>query len=132
MSLWIWLMVALAGIVLLMVALFAIVLWRTKMTAAEGAAYMRELGVEIAKLPRRLWRVAQDPRTPRKARWWLIGLAIYVLSPIDPIPDFIPVIGYLDEIVVVPLVLRHVRRMIPADVWDEYFQKSPTTGDAPA
>lgn len=130
MSLWIWLAIGALAVVLLMFAVFAFVLWRTKMTTAEGAAYMRDLGIDVAKLPRRLWRVSRDPRTPRRARWWLVGLAIYVLSPIDPIPDFIPVIGYLDEIVVVPLVLRHVRRMIPTDVWDEHFQKSPTTGNA--
>ena len=125
MSLLLWLAIGLVAIVVLMFAVFAIVLWRTKMTAAEGAAYMKNLGVDMARLPGRLRRVAGDPRTPRRARWWLLGLAIYVISPIDPIPDFIPVIGYMDEIVVVPLVLRHVRRMIPDAVWNEHFGKQP-------
>jgi len=102
-------------------------LWwkRSAMTRAEAVAYAKSLGSDFVRLPGRLRRVAADPRTPRRARWWLIGLAVYVASPIDPIPDFIPVIGHLDELVVVPLVLRHVRRMIPANVWAEYFPLNP-------
>jgi uncharacterized membrane protein YkvA (DUF1232 family) len=123
-SLWLWIIFGVAAVLLLLVLAFAIVLWRTRMTPAEGTAYLRELGIDVARLPGRLRRVARDPRTPRQARWWLIGLALYVLSPIDPIPDFIPVIGYLDELIIVPLVLRHIRRMIPNDVWDEHFQQT--------
>lgn len=121
MSIWLYLIVGLAGFILAMFAIFAVVLWRTKMTPAEGADYLRELGVDLAKLPGRLWRISNDPRTPRRSKLWLLGLALYVLSPIDPIPDFIPVIGLLDEIILVPLVLRHVRRMIPTKVWNEHF-----------
>jgi uncharacterized membrane protein YkvA (DUF1232 family) len=98
-----------------------LMLRRTAMTPAEAAVELRTLGVELARLPGRLRQVAADPRTPRRARWWLIGLSVYVLSPIDPIPDFLPVIGQLDELVVVPLVLRHVKRMIPPDVWNDHF-----------
>ena len=68
---------------------------------------------DLARLPGRLHRVAADPRTPRRARWLLVGLALYVASPIDPIPDFLPV--------VVPLVLVRVRRLIPPEVWAEHF-----------
>jgi uncharacterized membrane protein YkvA (DUF1232 family) len=57
----------------------------------------------------------------RAGRWWLIGLAVYVASPIDPIPDFILGIGHVDELIVVPLVLRRIKRMIPPDVWAEHF-----------
>jgi uncharacterized membrane protein YkvA (DUF1232 family) len=64
---------------------------------------------------------AAEPRPPRRARWWLIGLALYVASPIDPIPDFLPGIGHLDELILVPLVLARVRRMIPPAVWREHF-----------
>ena len=95
------------------------------MSAEEGAAYVRGLGVDVLRLPGRLHRIAADPRTPRRARWWLIGLAIYIASPIDPIPDFLPVIGYLDEIILVPIILRHVRRMIPDAVWHEQFPPRP-------
>lgn len=85
------------------------------------AGFLKEQGEDLIRLPGRLRRVAADPRTPRRARWWLIGLAIYIASPIDPLPDFIPVIGHLDELVIVPLVLVHVRRMIPPEVWMDFF-----------
>jgi uncharacterized membrane protein YkvA (DUF1232 family) len=103
------------GIVLIILAR------RSNLSAAQGAAYVRSLGVDLARLPGRLRRVAADPRTPRRARWWLIGLAVYIASPIDPIPDFLPVIGHLDEIILVPIILRHIRGMIPDNVWLEQF-----------
>ena len=61
----------------------------------------------------------QDPRTPRAAK--LLGAAFmaYLLSPIDLIPDFIPVIGQLDDIVLVPAGFYLVWRMIPREVWRE-------------
>ena len=108
-------MVVIGGLTLIVIAR------RSGMTAAEGAATLRSLGIDLVRLPRRLRRIAADQRTPRRARWWLIGLAIYIASPIDPIPDFIPGIGQLDEIILVPIILRHIRRMIPADVWNDQF-----------
>ena len=118
-----WQIVVPALLALIVVAVAAVVVWlrRAAMPPAEAAAELRMLGVDLVRLPGRLRRVAADPRTPRRARWWLIGLAVYVASPIDPIPDFLPVVGYLDELVVVPLVLRHVKRMIPPDAWAEHF-----------
>ncbi len=99
------------------------------MTPAEATAELRALSVDLVRLTGRLRRVAADPRTPRRARWWLIGLAVYVASPVDPIPDVLPGVGHLDEIDVVPLVLRHIRRMIPPDVWTEHFPPRPPRGD---
>jgi uncharacterized membrane protein YkvA (DUF1232 family) len=121
MAWWLWLLVALSGLTILALAILFTVARRSNMTAAEGAAYVRALGVDMMRLPGRLRRVAADPRTPRRARWWLIGLAVYIASPIDPIPDFIPVIGHLDEIILVPIILRHIRQMIPDDVWNAQF-----------
>lgn len=61
-------------------------------------------------------RVLTDKRVPRPAKW-LLGLAIaYMLSPIDLIPDFIPVLGYLDDAVVVPLLIWLALRMIPREI----------------
>ena len=124
-----WQIVLLTVLVLLLVATVAFVVWmrRAAMTPAEAGAELKALGIDLVRLPNRLRRLAADPRTPRRARWWLIGLAVYVASPIDPIPDFLPVIGQLDELIVVPLVLRRVRAMIPAEVWLEYFPPRATT-----
>jgi uncharacterized membrane protein YkvA (DUF1232 family) len=118
-----WLTVFLVVSALIVAVAIACALWlrRSAMTPAEAAAELKAYGLDLARLPGRLRRVAADPRTPRRCRWWLIGLAIYVASPIDPIPDFLPGIGHLDEIVVVPFVLRHVRHMIPPEVWSEHF-----------
>ena len=65
----------------------------------------------------RVYRFAlDDPRTPKKAKWLLRFIFIYFLSPIDLIPDFIPVIGFLDEIILLPGALLMVRRLIPKEV----------------
>lgn len=111
------------SVVAVLFVVAGLVLWRAKMSPSEGAAYLRDLGIEIAKAPGRLRRLARDPRVPRRAGWWLIGLAIYIASPIDIVPDFLPVIGQLDDVLIVALVIRHVRRMIPAEAWDEAFGK---------
>ena len=63
-----------------------------------------------------LYLAARDPRVPWYAKALAALVAAYALSPIDPIPDFIPVLGYLDELIVLPLGIAAVVRMIPADV----------------
>ena len=116
-------MVLLAGAAALYVAYR-----RTARDRVGLGTFLKEQGEDLVRLPGRLRRLAADPRTPRRARWWLIGLAVYVASPIDPLPDFIPVLGHLDELVIVPLVLVHVRRMIPPEVWADHFPPRPTAG----
>ena len=59
---------------------------------------------------------ARDPRTPWLARGLAFLVAAYALSPIDLIPDFIPVLGYLDDLVIVPLGLILVLRLLPDEV----------------
>jgi uncharacterized membrane protein YkvA (DUF1232 family) len=59
---------------------------------------------------------ARDPRTPWLVRWLALLVAAYALSPIDLIPDFIPILGYLDDLVIVPLGLVLVLRLIPSEV----------------
>ena len=56
---------------------------------------------------------AQDPRCPWGLRLLALGVAAYALSPIDLIPDFIPVLGYLDDLLLVPLGLWLVLRWLP-------------------
>ncbi len=60
--------------------------------------------------------VARDPEAPYLVRVLAIAVAAYALSPIDLIPDFIPILGYLDDIVIVPLGLLLVIRLLPPHV----------------
>jgi len=63
-----------------------------------------------------LYLAARDPRTPWYARAVVAAVAAYALSPIDLIPDFIPVLGLLDDAVLLPLGIALALRLIPADV----------------
>lgn len=67
-------------------------------------------------------RVLKHPRTPRLSRWLLALALIYLLSPIDFIPDWVPVLGQLDDLLVVPLLVMAALRRIPADVIEECRQ----------
>ena len=64
-------------------------------------------------------RLRRDPRVPRRAKVAIAFAGLYVLSPIDLIPEFLPVIGPLDDVVVVALALRYAARRVPRDVLDE-------------
>jgi uncharacterized membrane protein YkvA (DUF1232 family) len=62
-----------------------------------------------------LWLAARDPRVPWAAKAVAGAVAAYALSPIDLIPDFIPVLGYLDDLLIVPLGIALAVRLIPAE-----------------
>ena len=68
--------------------------------------------------------VARDPRTPFLVRLLAFAIAAYALSPIDLIPDFIPVLGYLDDIVLLPLGIILVIKLAPAEVISESRAKA--------
>jgi uncharacterized membrane protein YkvA (DUF1232 family) len=67
-----------------------------------------------------VWIAARDPRVPWYAKVVAAATAAYALSPIDLIPDFIPVIGYLDDLVIVPLGIALTIRMIPEGLMEEF------------
>jgi uncharacterized membrane protein YkvA (DUF1232 family) len=66
------------------------------------------------------WIAARDPRTPWYARALGLLVTAYALSPIDLIPDFIPVLGLLDDAVLIPAGIWLFIRMIPPDLWEEH------------
>jgi uncharacterized membrane protein YkvA (DUF1232 family) len=66
-----------------------------------------------------LYLCCKDPRTPWYAKALAGFIVAYALSPIDLIPDFIPVLGYLDELILLPVGIATVRKMIPSVVLDE-------------
>ena len=78
-----------------------------------------------------LWIAARDPRTPFAAK--LLGglIAAYVLSPIDLIPDFVPVLGLVDEMILVPLGLMIARLLVPEPLLAEYRAKAEQETERP-
>ena len=78
-----------------------------------------------------LWIAARDPRTPWYAKVVAAAVAAYALSPIDLIPDFIPVIGYLDDLIIVPLGIFFCVKMIPSDLMDEFRMRAAEIEDRP-
>tara|TARA_R110000868_G_scaffold34383_19_gene124127 strand:+ start:4624 stop:5007 length:384 start_codon:yes stop_codon:yes gene_type:complete len=67
-----------------------------------------------------VWLAARDVRTPMAVRILAAAIAAYALSPIDLIPDFIPVLGYLDDLLIVPLGIVAVVKLIPAPLFAEF------------
>lgn len=77
-----------------------------------------------------LYLVARDPRTPWYVRLLVASVAAYAISPIDLIPDFIPLIGYLDDLILVPAGLALAVRLVPSDVLGDCRAKAAeATGD---
>ena len=66
-----------------------------------------------------LYFAACDPRTPFLAKVIAGGVVAYALSPIDLIPDFIPILGYLDDVIIVPVGIYIVLRLIPQKVMED-------------
>lgn len=65
-----------------------------------------------------LWFAARHPETPWYAKAFVVGVVAYALSPIDLIPDFIPVLGYLDDVLLLPVLIWLAVRLVPAPVLD--------------
>jgi uncharacterized membrane protein YkvA (DUF1232 family) len=67
-----------------------------------------------------LYLAARDPRVPWYAKALAVVVAAYALSPIDLIPDFLPVVGYLDDLIIVPLGVLLTVRLIPPELMTEH------------
>jgi uncharacterized membrane protein YkvA (DUF1232 family) len=74
---------------------------------------------------------ARDPRTPLLVRLLAVAIAAYALSPIDLIPDFIPVLGFLDDVILLPLGIVLVIRLTPAEVIEASREKARTLASRP-
>lgn len=74
---------------------------------------------------------ARDPRTPWNARLLALGVAAYALSPIDLIPDFIPVLGLLDDLLLVPAGIWLVLRLIPPDLMRDFRAQADAVAARP-
>ncbi len=77
-----------------------------------------------------LYLASRDPRAPWLAKVIIGVVVVYALSPVDLIPDFIPVLGYLDDLILVPLGIAVAIKMIPDHVWQECKARSRATVSA--
>lgn len=102
------------------------------MTGKSLSEHIGDLGHRLAVEAHAAWLAARDPRVPWLARLLAIAVAAYALSPIDLIPDFIPVLGWLDDLLIVPLGLWVVRRLIPDPLWAELHAAAETASTRPS
>jgi uncharacterized membrane protein YkvA (DUF1232 family) len=110
----------LAGLLLLWVV-FAIVLWSAK----PDEFAIRDAVRLLPDVLRLIKRLAADPETPRGVRVRLGLLLGYLALPVDLVPDFIPVLGYADDAIVVAIVLRSATRAAGSDSLDKHWPGTP-------
>ena len=94
---------------------------------AGRRAHARELATLLPNLIRLFKGLVRDGRVPRRTKWLLVGGALWFASPIDLIPEFIPVLGPLDDAVVAALILRHVLKVAGPEPVAEHWHGDPAT-----
>lgn len=100
-----------------------IYIWRVVAGGSLGdrvRAWARELKGDVYTV----YFAARDPRTPWYAKALALLIAAYAVSPIDLIPDFIPVVGHLDDVILVPLGVMLAIRLIPHDLLEQHRQSA--------
>jgi uncharacterized membrane protein YkvA (DUF1232 family) len=92
----------------------------------------------LAALPQRgriatyllaLWKLFRNPRTPWLPRLVAVAVLAYAVSPIDLIPDFIPFLGQLDDLILVPLGVALAVRLTPKPLWQQMLAEAERTRD---
>src|SRR4029079_2548242 len=78
-----------------------------------------------------LYLASRDPRVPWYAKAMAVVVAGYALSPITRIPDFVPVLGYVDDVILMPLGIMLVVRMIPPEIMAEHRELTSAAQDRP-
>ena len=114
-------LVGLAGAMLVLWLALLVALWLTKPEEVRLREALRLLP-DVVRLVRRL---AADRTLPRAVRVQLVLLLVYLASPIDLVPDVIPVLGYADDAVVVALVLRSVARSAGPQALERHWPGNP-------
>jgi uncharacterized membrane protein YkvA (DUF1232 family) len=99
--------------------------------APQEASALRRWARALKEQALVVYFAARDPRTPWPVRALALAVAAYAFSPIDLIPDFIPVLGYFDDLVLVPLGVALVVRWVPAEVMDDAKVKARDTARRP-
>ena len=92
-----------------------------------GRASFREKAKQLKSDTYALYLAYKDPRVPWYAKIFAAIVVAYALSPIDLIPDFIPVLGYLDDLIIIPAGIYLSLKMIPRNVLEECREKAQST-----
>ena len=116
-----WFRIAVAGVAMVLATWAVLVILARRLPPG----LMKDLAGILPACATTMWRLRRDPRVPRRARVALVIAGLWVLSPIDLIPEFLPVIGPLDDVVVVALALRYAARRVPRDVFEAEWAGEP-------
>ncbi|MGH2578603.1 MAG: YkvA family protein [Actinomycetota bacterium] len=111
----------------------AVVIWAVAvivLIALGRRSQARELATLIPNLLVLFRGLLRDPRVPRSAKLWLGFAVVWIASPIDLVPEFIPIAGPLDDAIVAALVLRHLLRRTDRSVLFEHWRGKPATLEA--
>ena len=95
------------------------------LAARLPAGLLKDLAAFLPNCVTLVRRLRRDPRVPRRAKVAVVFAGLWVASPIDLIPEFLPVIGPLDDVVVVALALRYAARQVPREALDEAWPGDP-------
>lgn len=80
---------------------------------------LRQRAIHLKRETYALALAYRDPRTPWHAKLWAACVVAYAVSPIDLIPDFIPVLGFLDDLILLPMGIAIAIKLVPSDVLTE-------------
>ena len=116
-----WLRIVLFSVVMLLASWAVLVILARRLPPG----LMKDLAGILPACASTMWRLRRDPRVPFRAKAALLVAGLWVLSPIDLIPEFLPVIGPLDDVVVVALALRYAARRVPRDVLEDAWSGEP-------
>jgi len=101
-----------------------LILWLQQRRAGRNVDWRRIVRL-VADVVVLLKRLVADPEVPRGTRWWLGGLLVYLLLPIDLVPDVIPVLGYADDAIVVAIALRYALRTAGRPAIERHWPGTP-------
>ena len=116
-----WLRITLIGVGVLLASWGVLVLLARRLPPG----LMKDLAGILPACATTMWRLRRDQHVPRRAKAALLFAGLWVISPIDLIPEFLPVIGPLDDIVVVAIALRYAARRVPRDVLEAAWAGEP-------
>jgi uncharacterized membrane protein YkvA (DUF1232 family) len=105
--------------------------FRAKLASAPALDRLKSWAHGLKRDVHALYLAGRDPRVPWYTKALAAAVAGYALSPLDLIPDFIPVVGYLDDLILVPLGIVVVIRLIPTEIMAEHRATAAAAQDRP-